>query len=385
MLYLPLGGENDRFGFLPGEIEYESGKITRVTVLSETGLSAGERDTFILPGLVDIHLHGCMGVDFCNCTPKDLSVLKKMCAYEASCGVTSICPTTMTYDEERLADIMRAAGDYTRSDAESPGQAASRVIGVHLEGPFISYEKRGAQNPDYIMKPDPAMIRRLQEASGGLVRLVAIAPETEGAIDCIREFRERNGCHDPAIRFSIAHTTANYETASAAIRAGAKHVTHLYNAMPPFLNRAPGVIGAACDDADTYVELIGDGQHVQSPVIRATFKMFGPKRIVLISDSMEATGMPDGDYALGGQKVIKQGNRAVLGDGTLAGSVTNLFACMKSVISMGIPMEDAIRCATINPARSIGAEPLVGSLEVGKYADLLVCDRELNLKQVIRN
>lgn len=377
MLFVPTdqkdapGGR--QFGFVPGDLHYENGVITAVELLNEADLSAQEQETYILPGLVDIHLHGCMGVDFCDSVLQDDdTVLETMCAYETSSGVTSICPTTMTYDEERLASIMRKARDFTGSDHP----LHDRVIGVHLEGPFISLEKCGAQNPKYIQAPNLAMLNRLQEASGGLVRLVAIAPETDGAIDCIRE-------GSGSFTFSIAHTTAGYEIASEAIKAGAKHVTHMYNAMPAFLNRAPGVIGAACDDKDTYVELIGDGIHVHPAVVRATFSMFGNSRIVLISDSMEATGKPDGKYALGGQDVFKQGSKATLEDGTIAGSVTNLFACMKSVISMGIPAEDAIRCATINPARSIGVDKTVGSLEKGKRADILICDKDLTLKRVL--
>ena len=225
------------------------------------------------------------------------------------------------------------------------------------------------------------MLQRLLEASGSLVRLVAIAPETEGALECIREGSNLQDMQ--AFRFSIAHTEADYDMAKAAIEAGAKHVTHMYNAMSAFLNRAPGVIGAAFDDPDTYVELIGDGVHIHPSVIRATFAMFGAQRIVLISDSMEATGKPDGKYALGGQDVYKQGSLATLCDGTIAGSATNLFDCMKSVIAMGIRPEDAIRCATINPARSVGIGDLVGSLEAGKRADILVCDPQWNLQRVI--
>ncbi|MBO4902372.1 MAG: N-acetylglucosamine-6-phosphate deacetylase [Lachnospiraceae bacterium] len=366
------GTKDSAYLFLPGEILSEGDTIKEINRLKETDLTQEEKERYILPGLVDIHTHGCMGADFCDSVKAEGdAVLETICAYETSVGVTSLCPTTMTYDEARLTAIMQKARDFTHGN--HPLKQA--VAGVHLEGPFISREKCGAQNPEYIQKPDLAMLERLQEASGGLVRLVAIAPETDGAIDCIRK--------GSAFRFSIAHTTADYETASRAIAAGAKHVTHMYNAMPPFLNRAPSVVGAAFDDKDTFVELIGDGIHVHPSVVRATFSMFGAKRVVLISDSMEATGKPDGTYALGGQEVFKKGNLATLADGTLAGSVTNLFDCMKSVIAMGVPQEAAIRAATINPARSVGIDGLVGSLDTGKRADILVCDKALNLQRVI--
>ncbi len=426
MLYLPADEANDHFGFFPGEITYENGKITRVMHLSQEDLSEQERGSYVLPGLIDIHLHGCMGVDFCDCAkmsggaratgpdgqlPAEQNVLETMCAYEMSHGITSICPTTMTCGEEQLTAIMHKAREFVcgsiEKEQESKGadvrrsKLADRVIGVYLEGPFLSPEKCGAQDPALMRKPDSAMIKRLQEASGDLIRMVAIAPELEGALECIQEFddctekplvsaRQREneqvcirGNRDSALRFSIAHTTADYDTAAAAIAAGAKHVTHLYNAMPQLLSRAPGVIGAALDDTDTYVELIGDGVHVTAPVVRATFKMFGSNRIVLISDSTAATGVQDGDYALGNQAVRKAGNLVTLPDGTIAGSATNLFDCMKNVISMGIPAEDAIKCVTINPARSIGADDFAGSIESGKRADFAVCDHELNLRFVI--
>ncbi len=370
--------ENGTWGFVPGGISYENGIITSVDVFAESELTASEADTFILPGLVDIHLHGCRGMDFCNSpfSPGD-EAIGTICEYETAAGVTSICPTTMTYDEERLTLIVNkirefAAGDHPLKDA---------VKGIHLEGPFISREKCGAQNPLYITDPDPGFLRRLQEASGNLIRLVAIAPEQKGAIECIREGMKFTG--DMALNFSIAHTTADYDTAKEAIEAGAHHVTHMYNAMPPLLCRSPGVIGAAFDDPGTFVELIGDGIHIHPAVIRATFSMFGADRIVLISDSMEATGMPDGTYALGGQEVYKKGGLATLRDGTIAGSATDLFACMKNVIAMGIPAEDAIRAATINPAISAGISDRAGSLEAGKDADILICDAKLDLQKVI--
>lgn len=367
--------QNGKYGFTPGKIAYENDTITAVEPLPESDLTPEELETYILPGLVDIHLHGCKGVDYSDCVKiTDPQVLPTICAYETAHGITSICPATMTCPEEQLLAIMRHTENFTENTPQSP------IRGIYLEGPFLSREKCGAQNPAYLRLPDLALLDRLQEVSGGLIRMVAIAPETEGAIDCIREgSKAENG----AFRFSTAHTMADFDTAKAAIDAGAKHVTHLYNAMPAFLNRAPGVIGAAFDDPETYVELIGDGVHIHPAVIRATFAMFGADRIVLISDSTAATGCPDGKYTLGGQTVYKQSALVTLCDGTIAGSATNLFDCMRSVIAMGVSAEDAIRCATINPARSVGIDEKVGSLEVGKCADLLICDPQWNLQRVI--
>lgn len=405
--------------FVPGEVQYENGLITAVKQYENdqlNQLNQEECERYIIPGLVDIHFHGCMGVDFCDLGTNERTVdndavdneatydiIERIVNYENSVGVTSICPATMTYDEDTLIRVMRATASYIEASkikaSSSDNQSLNtNIVGIYLEGPFISYEKRGAQNPDYIMKPDVDMVKRLNEASGGLIRVVTVAPEVERAVEFIKKVtaddfsRANNSSANVSqsinsgrtgIVCSIAHTTADYDKAAEALNAGADHVTHLYNAMPPFLNRAPGVVGAAFDAKSTYVELIADGIHVHPSAVRATFEMFGADRVVLISDSMEATGKPDGEYALGGQKVIKKGSRAVLTDGTIAGSVTNLFDCMKMAIKMGIPKEDAIAAATLNPAKSIGCEDFIGSIEVGKRAKMVVCDCDLNILNIV--
>lgn len=364
--------------FTEGEVKYENGIITEVNRLDAGKLTPDEDAKYIIPGLVDIHFHGCKGVDFCdlaNETGTDTGdILERIIEYETSVGVTAVCPATMTYDEDTLVKIMHRAALYNR---KAGGDLAGILSGIYLEGPFISYEKRGAQNPKYIMKPDADMVRRLNEAAGGLIRVVTVAPEADGAIECISELSAEG------IVCSIAHTTADYDTSLKAVRAGADHVTHLYNAMPQFLNRAPGPVGAAFDSKSAYVELITDGVHVHPSLVRATFEMFGADRVVLISDSMEAVGMPDGKYSLGGMDVYKCGKYAKLSDGTIAGSVTNLFDCMKCAIEMGVPREEAILAATLNPAKSVGIDGTVGSIEAGKKAGLLVCDNDMNRLDVI--
>ena len=326
--------------------------------------------SYILPGLVDIHFHGCAGYDFCDGTPEAFAAIEN---YELTHGITSLCPATMTYPEERLAGILRAVSSYRHV---SPYKD-TLLCGVNLEGPFVSEAKKGAQNPAYLMKPDADMIRRLQKISGGLVKLLDLAPELEGAMTCIREL-------SPEMVLSVAHTTADYDTACAAFAAGASHVTHLYNAMPPFTHRAPGVIGAAAD-MGAEVELICDGIHIHPSVIRSTFKLFGADRMILISDSMMATGMPDGAYALGGQPVSVHGHEARLQDGTIAGSATNLYDYMVNAIHFGVPAPQAITAASYNPARCIGIHESRGSIRVGKAADLLITDQDYALQQVIKN
>ena len=236
-------------------------------------------------------------------------------------------------------------------------------------------QKKGAQNGAYIQAPSAETFRACQQASGGLIKLVTLAPEMEGSVEFIKELKDE-------VHISVGHTTADYDTAKAAFEAGADHVTHLYNAMPPLNHRAPGVIGAAADNDHVYAELISDGLHIHGSAIRAAFRMFGPERIVLISDSMMACGMENGEYELGGQKVFMKDRKATLADGTIAGSATCLYDCMKIAMSFDIPEADAIFAATRNPAKSIGVYDRVGSISVGKEADMLLVDDEYHLKQV---
>lgn len=366
----------DQMQFRAGEIKITGDIIEDIAFLSEESLTVEEAGRYLMPGLVDTHFHGCAGYDFCDGTAE---AMRAIASYEAVHGVTTICPATMTLSEEALTQICAACAEAVETEKVCGDISLKEILrGIYLEGPFISMEKKGAQNPAYIHKPDMEMLKRLQQAAGGLIRIVAIAPETEGAMDCIREGRR-------GFRFSIAHTCADYETARAAIEAGAAHVTHLYNAMPPFTHRQPGVIGAAAEDDKTEVELICDGIHIHPSVVKSTFKLFGAERVVLISDSMMATGMEDGEYALGGQPVTVKGNHAVLKDGTIAGSVTNLYDCMRTTIRMGIPKEEAIRAATVNPARAVGLEMECGILLPGRRADILVADREFTLLSVFKS
>lgn len=340
-------------------------KVTDTQVISASGCYA-------IPGLTDIHFHGCMGFDFCDGTRE---AIDEMAAYELSVGVTNIVPATMTLSEEMLLTICRTANAYAE---EGFHEARARFQGINMEGPFLSMEKKGAQNGAYIHKPDVAMFERLNEASGYRVRLLDVAPETPGAMEMIGK------CHDHVV-VSLAHTCADYDTAMEAFDAGASHMTHLYNAMPPYTHRAPGPIGAAVDREKVEVELITDGVHIHPASVRTTFKMFGDDRIILISDSMRATGLEDGNYTLGGQDVKVTGNRAVLADGTIAGSATNLLDCMRTaVLHMGIPLESAVKCAAVNPARSVGIYEEYGSISPGKKADVVLLRKEdLTIKHVI--
>ena len=321
---------------------------------------------YIIPGLTDIHFHGCTGYDFCDGTQESFTAIAD---YEAQNGITTICPATMTLPEHELLRIMTAAKNFSRT--------CTNFAGIDLEGPFISPAKIGAQNPDYIARPSAEMLARLQEASGGLIRIALVAPEVDGAEEFIRK------SHGTAT-ISIGHTNCDYDTAKRAFELGAKHVTHLYNAMNPINHRNPGPIIAAAECEGVDVELICDGIHVHPAVVRNTLRMFGTDRVIFISDSMEATGMPDGEYALGGQKVIKNGRRATLEDGiTIAGSVTNLMDCMRTAVrDMNVPLNIAVKCSAVNPARCIGID---SSIQEGRKANLVALDKELNIVWVVMN
>lgn len=370
-----------------GLVFTESGRFEPLTVVTDNGRTSmllppeamikysGEvvdaEGCFVLPGLCDIHLHGCMGHDFCEGTAAAIDAIAE---YEYSQGAAVICPATMTLPDSELERILKAAAGY-KAAPHPAGRA--ELAGVHLEGPFISPAKKGAQKGEHIQAPSAEKLRGWQEASGGLIRLVTIAPELEGAIECIAAMRGE-------MRFSLGHTESDYETAAAAFEAGAAHITHMYNAMPPFSHRAPGVIGAAFDREGCFAELICDGVHTSPCAVRAAYRLFGEDRLVLISDSMEAAGMPEGEYQLGGQKVYVKGDRACLADGTIAGSVTSIYKCMQKAVEFGLPLEAAVKAAAVNPCRSIGIDREYGSIAAGKRTPLLLADREtLALRAVL--
>ncbi len=321
-----------------------------------------------IPGLVDIHFHGCVGYDFCDGTQE---AFEAIATYELSQGTMAICPATMTFSEEILINICAEAAKYSNPNGAD-------LVGINLEGPFIAEAKKGAQNGTYIISPSAAMFHNLVKASNGLVKLIDIAPETDSAMEFISEVKDE-------VTISLAHTGADYDIATEAFNRGAKHVTHLYNAMQPYTHRAPGLVGAACDQDHVKVELITDGIHIHPSAVRTTFKMFGDDRICLISDSMMATGLDDGDYSLGGQPVKVVGNLATLENGTIAGSATNLYTCMKTaVLDMKIPLGSAVKCATINPAKAIGVDQNYGTLESGKYANVILLDKDtMEIKHLI--
>ena len=320
---------------------------------------------YVVPGFVDIHTHGAVGEDFSDGKPQGLQPIAD---FYAANGVTSFLATTMTLKEETLTPAMHAIRDFT------PVHGA-KCAGIHLEGPFLSYAKRGAQAAENLHKPDVSLFDRLNAASGGKVKLVTVACEEEGALPFIQAVSK-------TCTVSLGHTTADYDTAMAGFQAGATHATHLYNGMPSFLHRAPRVIGAAFDSGAS-VELICDGLHIHPSVIRATYQLFGA-RLNLISDSLRCAGMPDGDYELGGQPIVVKDHKATLLDGTLAGSSISLLDAVRNVVRFGLPLEAAVYAAATAPAMAVGLKD-VGAIELGRAADLVVLDKDLNLVTVFVN
>ena len=327
-----------------------------------------------IPGLIDIHFHGAMGEDVCD---GNAEAFEKIAAYEVSRGVTAMCPATLTLPVDDLKHVLSLGAEF----AAKGNSKLSDLVGFNMEGPFISPVKKGAQNAEFIRKCDPGIVDEFYEASKGLLKIIGLAPEENP------EFEKYIEAVSDKVVVSLAHTNSDYDTAMKAFKAGACHAVHLYNAMTGMSHREPGVVGAVFDSKHVTAELICDGIHIHPAAVRATFEMMGPERMILISDSMRSTGMPDGEYDLGGLAAIKKGREVRLKDGgAIAGSGTDLMDCLRTVVlDMGLPLEIAVAAATINPARRIGISDKYGSLEPGRLADIVLLDKTtLTIKKILR-
>lgn len=357
--------------FIPADVELAGDRIVKVapagTLHGDEELDAAGK--YVTPGFVDIHIHGAAGSDFCDGMDGSDKYVRAMQKYLGSQGVTSFLGTTMAFSEEILDRIF----DTARPIFGQEGYGAV-LRGVNMEGPFFNKAKKGAQAEEYIIDPDWEMFQRLWERSGHNIRLVDVAPELPGALEFAQKASKR-------CTVSIAHTCATYEEATAAFANGFTHTTHLFNAMPAFTHRAPGVVGAASDFAE-HIEMICDGIHLNPSVVRAVFNMFGPDRVCIISDAMQACGMPNGEYSLGGQKVFMTDGLATLADGTIAGSATCQAEGFRRAVKFGVPLESALKAATINPAKAAGLFDEVGSIAVGKRADVLVLGADLHPEHI---
>ena len=323
----------------------------------------------VIPGLVEVHSHGNSGFDFSD---GNYEGLKGIAAYYLSCGVTSFAATSMTLPY----DILEKAFATARKLVDEDPAGCAKLRGIHMEGPYFSWKKKGAQNGDYLKTPDFEGFKKLNDSCGGLVKIVDVAPELPGAVEFIRQASK-------VCTVGVAHTDSDYEHAKAAFAAGAAHLTHLYNGMPGINHRNPGVIPAAAECPHVRAEVICDGLHIHPSAIRLAFAMFGGERMILVSDSGRCAGLPDGtEFELGGQMATLIDGVAKLPDGTLACSATNLWQCMVNAISFGVREEDAVRACTYNAACTLGIQSEVGSISTGKVADFVVCSPDYAKKRI---
>lgn len=342
------------------DISVSNGKFSD-TVSGETVDLDGK---YIIPGLIDIHTHGAVGTD-AGAVDFDF---KKWQEYLYSYGVTTFFPTTASMHMKDLRTVYKALGEN------------DEITGINLEGPYINTEKRGAHDPATLRPASMEEFDELYKLSKGKIKLTTIAPEIEGNLEFIKAVTEKYG-----ITVSIGHSTADFELATKAVDCGARQVTHTFNAMNQMLHRSPGIIGAAVLDDNVNCEIISDGIHVDKAMVKILYKLVGEDRLILVSDSMSATGLADGEYMLSGLAVTVKNAVARTSDGALAGSTHNLMQMLRYAVSFGIPKEAAIKAATINPAKAVKVDDAIGSVEKGKNADFIVCDEDFNIYSVYKN
>lgn len=340
------------------------------------------KGNYLAPGFIDIHTHANSGQDTMDAT---FEALCTMADFYCKNGVTGFLATTMTASIEDTKKAIVNVADYISEQNKKHGSLdisdnpRSQVLGLHLEGPYFSPAKKGAQAPEYLKEPSTDELADFIRLSKNYVKIVALAPELPGAQDAIRFLKDRG------ITVSAGHSDASFDIAKNAFNCGVTQVTHVFNGMRSFTHREPGIAGAALTDERVSCEMICDGIHLHPAAMKLVVNSKGKDKVILISDSMMAAGLDDGEYTLGGQKVIVKDRQARLIDGTLAGSTLTLNKAVYNMVKMvGVSLQDAVRMASLNPAKAIGADKCKGSIEIGKDADLIIFDEEINILNVIK-
>ncbi|MEA5093830.1 MAG: N-acetylglucosamine-6-phosphate deacetylase [Sedimentibacter saalensis] len=357
------------------EVLVKQGKITKIDLQEnmqniEFDEIIDGKGQYLSPGFIDIHNHGNSGYDFMDSTIEAIDSIGK---YHLQNGVTSYLGTVLTQSYENIVEAVKNIANYENKEN------SSQILGIHLEGPFFSHSKKGAQPDKFIRDPDIIFIKELIKISDNKLKMVSIAPEKDGALELIRYLKEKN------VAVSMAHSNATYEEAMNGINNGVTISTHLYNGMRSFNHREPGIVGASLTDDRVCCELICDRIHLHDAAIKLALKAKGTDKAVLVSDAMRAAGLKDGEFELGGQKVMVINGEARLSDGSLAGSTLNLNKAVYNMVKfLNVPIHEAVKMASLSPARAIGVHVNKGSIEVGKDADMLLLDDNVNVSCVIK-
>ena len=365
--YVLLGN----FVFQKCDVLLSEGKIARIMpcgfLKDADTLDCG--GSYLLPGLIDVHTHGCDGVDVMD---GGYDTINRMSRFMARHGVTSFLPTSMTAAVEDIDFAFRSV-----KEAYDKGCDGANVVGINMEGPYINPGKAGAQDPKYVKAASIEEFCALQQAAGGLIKLVTVAPEMPGNMEFIREAAALG------VHVSCGHSVAGFDQIIEAKDNGADHMTHLYNAMTPLSHRDPNAVGAAFISDELYCEVICDGIHLHRAAVLTAYRMKGSDRMLFISDSMMATGLSDGQYKIGSLDVWVRDGIARIKEGNLAGSTAKLLNCVRKAVEFGIPLEEAVKMGSLTPAKSVGIDHTKGSIEVGKDADVIVVGQDLALQKTI--
>ncbi|WEG35337.1 N-acetylglucosamine-6-phosphate deacetylase [Amygdalobacter indicium] len=358
---------DENFNLVAKDLIVENGVITQIALPNLLNNSENNAindfvdgtGLYLLPGLLDEHIHGAVNYDTMDASNEGLD---KISRFLAGHGITSFLATTMSMPVTALNKVF---------DLET-NLSGAKLLGYHMEGPFINMNKKGAQNPAYIRNATYEEYKNYHHREK--IKLISLAPETEGALKFIRQAGEEVVCQ-------LGHTLADDTTANLAFNYGAKGLCHLFNAMPELMHRAPGTVGAGCLN-HTYAEIIADGVHNSPATVYAAYKMFGADHLILVSDAMRAAGLQDGEYDLGGQTVTVSKGVARIANGAIAGGISNIWDNVKRITSYGIPLQDAVRMASLTPATYLGFDNQIGSLKKSKRADFFAVTHDLEIKRV---